>query len=347
MGSIIGFHPKSHMFLREPSPMSVPNLIKLTRKLRDLWRFFCCHWTDPSETSSRRLIQMKRRCQFSSRFDILGGRWSLVIMVMGAESVGSRPWSQMTWRQNLVQIGRKLRVSRTKPFLQAWQEEAWPLVIGPSSLLKKKIKVVGFVSKSVGGRLWCKVTCMPNLVQIDREIKKFIRLCNQGRQCLRQGGPLGGQWGAPPHHHPLGRWAIAHGPKCNAWQIGLDRPRKIFLGIFLSPGPARQWVADGEFPGEGGFTDPLSQGPCWRKFQSCTIPLKIVGQSPMGLSNMRAKCGPRRSCIEKVSGTLYGLPGLGACQTTVLAGNQPTCPHVTRAAPSTVSGKKFSVFDRF
>ena len=30
------------------------------------------------------------------------------------------------------------RVSRTKPFLQAWQEEAWPLVIGPSSLLKKK-----------------------------------------------------------------------------------------------------------------------------------------------------------------------------------------------------------------
>ena len=178
--------------------------------------FFCCHWTDPSETSSRRLTQMKRRCQFSSRFDILGGRWSLVIMVMGAESVGSRPWSQMTWRQNLVQIGRKLRVSRTKPFLQAWQEEAWPLVIGPSSLLKKKIKVVGFVSKSVGSRLWCKVTCMPNLVQIDREIKKFIRLCNRGRQCLRQGGPLGGQWGAPPHHHPLGWWAIAHGPKCNA-----------------------------------------------------------------------------------------------------------------------------------
>ena len=103
----IGFCPKSQMFLREPSPMSVLNLIKLTRKLRDL--FFCCHWMDPSETSSRRLTQMKRRCQFSSRYDILGGRWSLVIMVMGAESVGSRPWSQMTCRQSSVQIGRKLK----------------------------------------------------------------------------------------------------------------------------------------------------------------------------------------------------------------------------------------------
>ena len=159
---------------------------------------------------------------------------------------------------------------------------------------------------------------MPNLVQIDREIKKFIRQCNQGRQCLRQGGPLGGQWGALPHHHPLGRWAIAHGPKCNAWQIALDRPRKISLGIFLSPGPARQWVAGGELPGEGGFTDPLSQGPCWRKFQTCTIPLKIVGQSPMSLSDMRAKCGPRQSCIEKSfwdsvwSSRVGGMPDDGA-----------------------------------
>ena len=82
---------------------------KAHQKIERPMEFFCCHWTDLSETSSRRLTQMKRRCQFSSRYDILGGRWSLVIMVMGAESVGSRPWSQMTCRQSLVQIGCKLK----------------------------------------------------------------------------------------------------------------------------------------------------------------------------------------------------------------------------------------------
>ena len=48
-----------------------------------------------------------------------------------------------------------------------------PLVPRPAS---EKFKVVGFVSKSVGHRPGSQVTCLPNLVQIGREMKNFLGL---------------------------------------------------------------------------------------------------------------------------------------------------------------------------
>ena len=54
-----------------------------------------------------------------------------------------------------------------------------------------KLKVVGFVSYLMGGRPWSQVTCVPNMVQIVQEMKKFWGLRFSPARAGSGSGPAG------------------------------------------------------------------------------------------------------------------------------------------------------------
>ena len=127
-----------------------------------------------------------------------------------------------------------------------------------------------------------------------------------------------------------------------SWMTNLvqtGRDMKKFLGLCLSLGPARQWVAGRELPGGHGLASPLSHGPCLRKVQNSGIGLEIGGHPPMFPMGMFAEFGPDRQRNEKVPGTPYeaaiasGKPGRPA--------SLPIC------SLGKIASKTFSVFHRF
>ena len=129
-----------------------------------------------------------------------------------------------------------------------------PLV--PGALLSGKLKVVGFVSNLEGGGPWSQVSCVPNLVQIVQEMKKFWGLRHSpgrhsaavGRQGASDGWPASER--APPHRplvpgvgkccrekilsfqSPQTKFGVPIGCECRRPPTDFEKNRTILNGIW-------------------------------------------------------------------------------------------------------------------
>ena len=235
---------------------------------------------------------------------------------------GRSPGPQVTCMSNLVQI-----VQEMKKFLGPWNfppgragrqaSYKWrapphqPLV--PAS---GKLKVVEFVSNLMGGRPWSQVTCMPNLVQIVQELKKFLGLrFSPGRagSGLRAGRePRGKRRLTGPGKLKVvgfvsnlvgGRsWSQV---RCMPNLVQIVQEMKNFLGVHnFSPGRP-----DSGFPASAASPAPCPSCPASGK-KSCRIRLKFDGRSPMVPSAVHAKYGADSPRNKKVLGTPF-FPGPG------------------------------------
>ena len=146
----------------------------------------------------------------------------------------------------------------------------------PRCPARQKIKVVGFVSNLVAGRSWSQVTCMPSLVQIVQEMKKFLGLLNFSPGRSDSGFPASAASPAPcPRCPATGKLKVVgfvsnlvggrsrSQVTCMPNLVQIVQEIKNFWGLRFSPGRAGSGLRVGREPrGERRLTGPLSRVPC-------------------------------------------------------------------------------------
>ena len=150
----------------------MPNLVQIVQEMKKFLGLlnFSPGRSDSGFPASAASPPPCPRCPASEKLKVVGFVSNLV---------GGRSWSQVTWMPNLVQIVQEMKkFLGLLNFSPGRSDSGFPASAAspppcPRCPASEKLKVVGFVSNLTGGRSWSQVTCMPTLVQIVQEIKKF------------------------------------------------------------------------------------------------------------------------------------------------------------------------------
>ena len=177
----------------------------------------------------------------------------------------------------------------------------------PGCPASRKLKVVGFVSNLEGGRPWSQVTCMPNLVQIFQEMKKFLGLLNFSPGRSDSGFPASAASPAPcPRCPATGKLKVVgfvsnlvggrpwSQVPCMQILVQIVQEIKNFWGLRFFPGPGRQWPRrGGGWPGAPPRRPPRPRVRASENF-------KVLGSGPNSVCRQVGTGKGRRRSIGAV-----------------------------------------------